>query len=93
VISPDFRSKLASTDEASLGDQADALVELIAPLLANKCAELQGAVVCDLAALWLAGHRVEHGRAAGDRMREELLQMHLRHVRELVELYLGGVDG
>ena len=91
MISPDLRSKLASTDDAdaaSFTEQADALLDLIAPILAGSDAELQGAVIADLAAIWLARHPIEN-----DRMREELLQMHLQHVRELVELYLDGVDG
>jgi len=72
--------------------QADALLERIAPILAGQPAELQGAVVADLAAIWIAGHRDE-SRAEGDAMREELLEMHVRHVRELVCMYLGDVDG
>ena len=77
----------------SLGTEADALIFRISQLLAGESAELQGSVVCDLAAMWIAGHRAEGGRAEGDRLREELLEMHTQHVRELVELYLDGVDG
>ena len=80
-------------DVAGFAAGADALLERIAPILAGQPAELQGAVVSDLAAIWIAGHRVENGRAEGDRMRAELLQMHAEHVRELVDIYLDGVDG
>ena len=72
---------------------AEALLDRIKPLLAGSDAELQGAVICDLAALWIAGHRIAGDRAEGDAMRAELLEMHTRHVRELVQMYLEGVDG
>ena len=85
---------------ARFSSEADALLDRIAPLLSNHPTELQGAVIADLAAIWIAGHQVgpsEFGpgndRSEGDRLREELLQMHLVHVRELVELYLGDADG
>jgi len=83
----------ASADAAGFGEEVDALLERIMPFLAGHDPELQGAVVTDLAALWIAGHRVEGSRAEGDRMRGELLEVYLQHVRELVEMYLEGVDG
>lgn len=83
----------ADPDAVSFGDEADALVDRISPLLAGQSAELQGAVLADLIAIWLAGHRIEGGRVEGDRMREELLALHVAHVRELACLYLGDVDG
>ena len=86
----------ASTDDAHavrFSEAADAIVERIAPILANRNVELQGAVVADLAAIWLAGHRTTEGRAEGNKMREELLALLAEHVRELVEMYLDGVDG
>jgi len=79
-------------DARSFGEQADRLLERIAPILAGQLAELQGAVVADLAAIWIAGHR-NGSRAEGDAMREELIEMHTRHVRELVCAYLGDIDG
>ena len=83
----------ASADAAGFGEEVDALLERIMPFLAGHDPELQGAVVTDLAALWIAGHRIAGDRAEGDAMRAELLEMHTRHVRELVEMYLEGVDG
>jgi len=77
----------------SFAERVDALLDRIAPTLAGESIEMQGAVVADLAALWIAGHRVRGDRAEGDRTREELLRMHARHVRELVAMYLDGVDG
>ena len=86
---------MTSADEeiAGIGEQADALLDRIKPILAGQSAEVQGAVIADLAAIWIAGHRIEGDRAEGDRMREDLLAMHAEHVRELVEMYLEGVDG
>ena len=80
-------------DAAPFGVQADALLDRIAPILANQPAELQGAVLADLTVIWLAGHRVPGDRAEGDRLRAELLAMHARHIGELMALYLDGVDG
>ena len=80
-------------DPARFGEAADALLDRIKPLLAGKPAELQGAVIADLAAIWLAGHRVAGDRAEGDRMREDLLALHTEHVRELALMYLGDADG
>ena len=77
----------------SFSDAADRLLDRIAPYLAGQSSELQGAVIADLAALWIAGHRVDGDRAEGDQVRAELLQMHTKHVRELVEMYVGDVDG
>lgn len=70
------------------GARADALVGRILPLLAGEQSAVQVAVINELVALWIAGHR-----AADARLREELLQLHTEHVRELVELYLGDADG
>lgn len=82
----------ADPEAVLFGEAADALVERIAPILANRNAELQGAVVADLAALWIAGHRDE-SRVEGDLLREELLRMHAEHVREMVAMYVGDADG
>ena len=82
----------AAADAASFGAYCDAIVDRIKPILAGESPGVQGAVVADLAAIWIAGHRDE-SRAEGDAMREELLEMHCRHVRELLAMYLEGVDG
>ena len=81
------------TDAAGFAAAADALLDRIMPFLAGQSAELQGAVIADLVAIWLAGHRVSGDRAEGDRTREELLAQHAQHIGELVALYLDGVDG
>ena len=79
--------------DASFPERLDALLDRIAPILAGQPLEMQGAVVNDLAALWIAAHRVRGDRAEGDRMREELLVLHAQHVRELVAMYVGDADG
>ena len=83
----------ADDSDAGIGEQADALLERISPILAGQPAEVQGAVIADLAAMWLAGHRDARGRAEGARMREELLQLHAEYVRDLARMYLEDVDG
>jgi hypothetical protein len=40
--------------------------------------ELQGAVLADLLSIWLAGH--------APIVREEILQLHIAHVRERIEI-------
>jgi hypothetical protein len=49
----------------------------IKPLLAGKSPELQGAVLADLLALFIAGHHPG--------LREEILLLHIEAVRALVE--------
>ena len=83
----------AAADAASFGAYCDAIVDRIKPILAGESPGVQRAVVCDLAAIWLACNRDARGRAAGDLFRGELLEMHCRHVRELLAMYLEGVDG
>jgi hypothetical protein len=59
--------------------ESQALVARIRPLLAGRSPEIQGAVLCDLLALWLAGHY-----RMGDEMIETQLQLWLGCVRKLV---------
>lgn len=62
------------------------LVEQIRPILANQGAEIQGGVLCDLLAIWLAGHHVEGDRERTRVLRHELLRNHLFHLEALVEV-------
>jgi hypothetical protein len=80
-------------DAVAFAAAADALMDCIAPILAGRSPELQGAVIADMTAIWLAGHRVEGDRAEGDLLRERLLRLHAKHVHELALMYLDGVDG
>jgi hypothetical protein len=61
-----------------------AIVGRIKPLLAGHPPEMQGAVLADLLATWLAGHTVTGDQAATDRLREEMLAMHVELMRPLI---------
>jgi hypothetical protein len=64
-------------------EASDAIVAQIKPLLAGKPVELQGLVLADCLAIWLAGHQVE-GDAEGTRqLRKAILEFHLEQVRDL----------
>ena len=63
-----------------LAEEVLAVTERIAPLLAGRAPEVQGAVLADLLATWLAGHQ---GEGAAD-LREELIRLHIEAVRELI---------
>jgi hypothetical protein len=67
--------------------QADALTLRIQPLLAGHGPELQGAVLADLCAIWIAGHRCSDP-AQERQIHEELLALHEKFVRELVQNYV-----
>jgi hypothetical protein len=54
------------------------IVDAIKPLLAGKSPMIQSSVLADLLSIWLAGIRPD--------LREELLQGHIRLVRELIPL-------
>ena len=55
----------------------------IMPVLAGHGGATQGAVLAELLAMWIAGHRAGDKRAT-DRLREDILRMHLVVVRELI---------
>lgn len=60
--------------------------ELIRPELAGEPPNVQGAVLADILAIWLAGHIVPGDKKATDALREDMLKTHLKQVRQLVEL-------
>ncbi len=69
-------------DPAELDAQADlvlVLVDKIRPILAGKIPEVQGAVLADLLAMWLAGHH-----QGGPEVLRTLLNAHVEHVKRLV---------
>jgi hypothetical protein len=66
---------------------ADALTLRIQPLLAGHGPELQGAVLADLVAIWIAGHRCSDP-AQERQIHDELLALHKEFVRELVQNYV-----
>ncbi len=57
--------------------ESERLVDKIGPILAGKFPGLQSCVLAELLAMWLLGHDAD--------VREELLQHHLKLVRELTE--------
>jgi len=61
------------TDELKI---ALALVEQVKPVLAGHPAGAQGAALCNLLALWLAGHAPE--------LREGLLALHIDMTKHMV---------
>ena len=52
------------------------IVDRIRPILGGHHPAVQGAVLADLLAIWLAGHQAD--------LREALLDVHIEKVRELV---------
>jgi hypothetical protein len=52
------------------------IVNQIRPLLAGRGPNIQGAVLVDLLATFLAGHRPD--------LRDEMLAIHIKYVRELI---------
>jgi hypothetical protein len=59
------------------------VVELIKPILAGREPIVQGAVLADLLAIWLAGHQVEGDAEATRKLRGDILATHLLMVEEL----------
>lgn len=64
-------------------DDVGRLVEAIRPILGGKPPPIQGAVLADLLAIWLAGHCTADA-ATNAAVREELLSAHIAMVRELI---------
>jgi hypothetical protein len=63
---------MSRTDPRRVGP----IVDAIRPLLAGKDPAIQGAVLADLLAIFLAGHHPE--------LREDILELHIDAVRELI---------
>ena len=82
----------APTGRAEMDDlskrakEVDALVRTLAKQLVGKPAQVQGAVLADLLAMWLAGHVMRGDPKATEAMREEALDMHLKAVRALIDI-------
>lgn len=81
---------MSDADQQTTADevahQVPSLVERIKPILAGLEPELQGAVIADLLAIWLAGHHVAGDIDATREMRAELLANHCFHVRRLTDV-------
>jgi hypothetical protein len=65
------------------------VIARIKPILAGRPAEMQGAILADLLAIWLAGHEVQGDEEATRMMRAELLADHCGAVRQLTSINAG----
>jgi hypothetical protein len=66
-------------------DQVMRLVNVIRPLLAGEPPSIQGAVIADLLAIWLAGHFAGDNDATA-MMREKMLAALIATARQLVQV-------
>lgn len=64
--------------------EVERAVERIKPHLGGYPPEVQGIILADLLAIWLAGHQVEGDPQATTKIRGELLAHHLIWVEKLV---------
>lgn len=69
------------------------LLDRVTPLFAGHPPAVQGAVLAELLALWLAGHAAEGDQAQTDQLRQDLLAAHLASVRELIPLHDARIHG
>jgi hypothetical protein len=72
-----------------IGDAAEralAVSRQIEPLLAGLGPDVQGAILANLTAMWLAGHMAEDhdDHATTVTVREKILRMHMEAVRSLI---------
>jgi len=65
------------------------IVEFANSELAGHPSIIQGAILADLLAVWLAGHILPGDEAATDALREDMLKIHVKQVRRLVEINHG----
>jgi hemerythrin len=65
-------------------EQVMRLLTEVSALLAGRPRHVQGAVLADLLAMWLAGHINARDRGATQTLREEVLAKQLQTVRELI---------
>jgi hypothetical protein len=57
------------------------IVDRIRPLMGGCPREVQGTVIAQLLAMWVAGHYLN-----GEAIMEEVLQQHIAHVRTLIPI-------
>lgn len=65
----------------------------IGPILKGHPSPLQGAALADLLAIWLAGHMIKGNPTATDRLREDILALHVEKVRELIPVNAVAIHG
>ncbi len=66
--------------------QVRVLVQRIKPILAGHEGSVQGGVLADLLAIWLAGHRDRSSDTGTEAFREEMLALHIATVRDLIKI-------
>jgi hypothetical protein len=67
-------------------DEVKALIDRISPILRGHDRQVQGAVLADLLARWLAGHCVPDDRFQTILMRGRMLHQHMKIVRDLTKV-------
>lgn len=65
--------------------KAPEIAERIYPMLAGLHPTVQGAIVTDLVAMWIAGHVVEGDPKDTDRLRKFLMEQHIKLVVQLIK--------
>jgi hypothetical protein len=65
-------------------DEAAKMLDGCSAALREGGSELQGAVLADLLSMWLAGHIIWNDPAGTQKMREELLRLHVKAVLNLI---------
>lgn len=73
-------------DRTQLEDEVVALLERIRPIMAGHQPEVQGAVLADCLAMWLAGYHVPRNTKATRKIRDELLAIHAQQVAKLIPI-------
>lgn len=76
-----------------MATEVSQIVERVRPLLAGRPPQVQGAVLADLLAKWLAGHIFRGNPGETDALREKLLESHLDLVRRLIPVNAASIHG
>jgi hypothetical protein len=84
------RQKQRSLDEET--ELVTRIIHRISPHFENLGGELQGAVLCQLVALWLAGHYIEKNPGESIFYREGILQRFMGEVRHALPGYIRTID-
>jgi hypothetical protein len=73
-MSEDNVVSISKREEARIMREAEILVGALKPLLANQHPAVQGAALCELFAMWIAGHN--------ESVRDELFELQIANIRE-----------
>jgi hypothetical protein len=74
-------------------EQVDRLVLRLVKELAGREPQMQGLILADLLATWLAGHIVKGRPAATEALRMDLLRHHVETVRRLIPIASQRIHG